>query len=80
MTRTLRELHREYLVECWLAEMEGHKISRLSVIGSLIRECGQRILCHYRGHAFLPDGRNVPESGGEGFTCHRCGKSFMAWH
>lgn len=36
--------------------------------------------CEKRGHDYHPDGRDFPESGGEGFSCRRCGHSFMAWH
>jgi hypothetical protein len=37
-------------------------------------------ICRFRDHNFMPDGHDVPESGGEGFSCTRCGASFMAWH
>lgn len=36
--------------------------------------------CYIHGHSYEPDGIDFPESGGEGFTCRRCGCSFIAWH
>jgi hypothetical protein len=37
-------------------------------------------LCRFKGHDYRPDGRDYIESGGEGFSCTRCGANFMAWH
>lgn len=38
------------------------------------------LLCKELGHAYEPDGVDFIDSGGEGFTCRRCGNSFTAWH
>lgn len=37
-------------------------------------------VCEFRGHDYVTDGHDYVESGGEGFTCRRCGYSFTAWH
>lgn len=37
-------------------------------------------ICDVRGHDYDADGVDYPESGGEGFTCKRCGHGFTAWH
>lgn len=36
--------------------------------------------CRLFGHDYDTDGVDYPESGGEGFTCTRCGHGFTAWH
>jgi hypothetical protein len=38
------------------------------------------IICELRGHDFETNGCDYVESGGEGFSCQRCGYSFTAWH
>lgn len=38
------------------------------------------LMCRWRGHDYDTDGFDYVESGGEGFTCTRCGHSFTAWH
>lgn len=38
------------------------------------------MICRVRGHRYEPDGADYLESGGEGFSCARCGHSFTAWH
>lgn len=37
-------------------------------------------VCEIKGHDYQSDGADYPDSGGEGFTCERCGRSFTAWH
>jgi hypothetical protein len=39
------------------------------------------LVCRVRGrHSYEPNGCDYVDSGGEGFTCTRCGRSFTAWH
>lgn len=38
------------------------------------------VLCRFRGHDYTTNGCDYIESGGEGFSCVRCGHSFTAWH
>ncbi len=38
------------------------------------------LICRWRGHDYDTNGCDYVESGGEGFTCTRCGHSFTAWH
>jgi len=53
---------------------------RLAAVWSVFTMRFLATVCEVRGHDYQNDGGDYPDSGGEGFTCQRCGHSFTAWH
>lgn len=53
---------------------------RVDATIELVKRTWKMIVCDVRGHDYKPDGVDFIDSGGEGFSCERCGHSFTAWH
>ncbi len=91
MTNKLRHLtdlrdmrdHFRSEMSSWAYEAPGERITlrmRLTSLRFVLACRFNATVCEFRGHDYEPDGADYIDSGGEGFSCARCGHSFTAWH
>lgn len=80
--RDLRDHYNANMCE-WAFEAPGEPITlrmKWITLRGVIADRLRATACEFLGHDYTPDGCDYVESGGEGFTCNRCGHGFTAWH
>jgi hypothetical protein len=80
--RSIRDHYNSLTYHYILDSLDGTltKRERSILLWDVIKDRLDAAICELKGHDYDTNGHDYPEDGGEGFTCRRCGHSFVAWH
>jgi len=81
VTALVKEAVKSYQYDVGYSYSQGEtRFVRLRSAWFTVKSLFSAFTCFLLNHSYLPDGADYIESGGEGFSCTRCGHSFTAWH